>query len=67
MLDDLNADSRKLAEDIIKQTRLGFREEATKRIVSILDSHHQLQNEIVELKKQKEEERLSAARDRIQI
>ena len=66
-MDDLNDDSRKVAEDIIEQTRLGFREEATKRIFCILDSHHQLQNEITEFKKQKEEEGLSAARDRIEI
>ena len=66
-MDDLNDDSLKVAEDIIEQNRLGFREEATKRIFCILDSHHQLQNEIAEFKKQKEKEVLSAARDRIEI
>ena len=66
-MDDLNDDSRKVAEDIIEQTRLGFREEATKRIFCILDSYHQLQNEISKFKKKKEEEGLSAARDRIEI
>jgi len=65
ILNDLNDDPQKVAEDIIDQTRLGFREEATKRIVFILDSLHQLQNQIPDFKKQKEEERFSAAKDRI--
>ena len=64
-MNDLKDDSQKVAEDIVDQTRLGFREEATKRIVSILDSLHQLQNQIADFKKQKEEERFSAARERI--
>jgi len=56
-MDDLNDDPQEIAEDIIKQaTNLGFKQEATVRIVRILETYHQLQNDIAESKEQKANE-----------
>ena len=46
-MDDLNAEPKTVAEDIIKQaTGLGFKQEATKRIIDILSSYHKLKNSL---------------------
>jgi len=56
-MDDLNDNPQKVAEDIIKQaTGLGFKNEATVRIVRILETYHQLQNDLAMFKEQKETE-----------
>jgi len=45
-MDDLNDDPQKVAEDIIKQAKSGFQQEAIKRIIQILNCYQQLQQEI---------------------
>ena len=56
-MDDLNDNPQKVAEDIIKQaTSLGFKQEATVRIVRILETCHQLQNEPTKFNEQQETE-----------
>jgi len=56
LMDDLNDDPQKVAEDIIKQATkgLGFRQTATDRIIHILNCYQQLQQEIAESKEKKE-------------
>ncbi len=56
-MDDLNDNPQKVAEDIIKQaTSLVFKQEATVRIVRILETCHQLQNELTKFNEQQETE-----------
>ncbi len=45
-MDNLNDDPQKVAEDIIKQAKSGFQQEATNRIIQILNCYQQLQQEI---------------------
>ncbi len=54
-MDDLNDDPHKVAEDIIREALQGDKseKEATERLVHILTSYHQLQNDIAESKEQK--------------
>lgn len=54
IMDDLNEDPQKVAEDIIKQAKSGFVSEATQRIIRMLTAYHQLREELAELKKQKQ-------------
>jgi hypothetical protein len=57
MMDDLNENPEKVAEDIIKQaTGLGFQTEAAVRIVQILENNHQLQKELAKFIKPQETE-----------
>ena len=56
MMDDLNENPEKVAEDIIKQAKSGFVSEATQRIIRMLTAYHQLREELTEFKKLQETE-----------
>jgi len=57
-MNDLNDEPQKVAEDIIDQATKGFkfRQTAIERIIYIIKSYHQLQQEIAEPKEQQKAE-----------
>ncbi len=55
-MDELTDVPEKVAEDIMKQAKIGFSEEATQRIIRILTAYHQLREELAEIEKQNQTE-----------